>query len=39
MMGMAASSTPVQDARRTAAAYLALIERARASEGTQAVLA
>jgi Glycosyltransferase Family 4 len=39
MMGMAAGSTPVEDARRTAAAYLALIERARASEGTQAVLA
>lgn len=39
MMGMAAGSTPVEHAQRTAAAYLAVIDRARAAEGRQAVLA
>jgi glycosyltransferase involved in cell wall biosynthesis len=37
MMGMAASSTPIEHAPRTAAAYLAVIHRARATEGRQAV--
>ena len=39
MMGMAASSTPIEHAQRTAAAYLAVIDRARAAESRQAVLA
>jgi glycosyltransferase involved in cell wall biosynthesis len=39
MMGMAASSTPIEHAQRTAAAYLAVIDRASAAEGRQAVLA
>jgi glycosyltransferase involved in cell wall biosynthesis len=38
MMGMAASNTPIEHAPRTAAAYLAVIERARATEGRQAAL-
>jgi len=39
MMGMAASSTPIEHARQTAAAYLAVIDRARAPEGRLAALA
>jgi glycosyltransferase involved in cell wall biosynthesis len=39
MMGMAAGSTPVEHVHRTAAAYLAVIDRARAAEGRQTVLA
>jgi hypothetical protein len=38
-MGMAASNTPVDHVQRSAAAYLAVIDRVRASEGRQAVLA
>ena len=38
MMGMAAGSTPIQHAQRTAAAYLAVIDRARAAEGREAAL-
>jgi hypothetical protein len=38
MMGMAASSTPAEHAQRTAAAYLAVIERARATSSRQAAL-
>jgi len=38
-MGMSASSTPIEHAPRTAAAYLAVIDRARSAEGRQAVLA
>jgi hypothetical protein len=39
LMGLAASSTPIQDAQRTAAAYLAVIDRALATEGREASLA
>jgi hypothetical protein len=39
MMGITASSAPVEDARRIAVAYLAVIDRARATEGRQAALA
>jgi hypothetical protein len=38
MMGLAASNTPVEHAPRTAAAYLAVIERARATAGLQPAL-
>jgi hypothetical protein len=38
MMGMAASSTPVEHAPRTAAAYLAVMDRARTAEGRQPAL-
>jgi glycosyltransferase involved in cell wall biosynthesis len=39
MMGMAASNTPIDHVQRSGAAYLAVIDRVRASEGRQAVLA
>jgi glycosyltransferase involved in cell wall biosynthesis len=38
-MGMAASNTPIEHAERTAAAYHAVIDRARAAEARQAVVA
>lgn len=39
MMGMAAGSTPVEHAQRTADAYRVVIDRARATESRQAALA
>lgn len=39
MMGITASNAPIEHAQRIAVAYLAVIDRARASEGRQAALA